>query len=201
MFHSLNPSATSSTTGSDFLSVLSTEPDFFSQGVDRKLAKMAKCSALNRELKRMNAPDSDTARLSWVLSQQAAPVALRLGKGHKLRVKVPYAEDNRRWLQDGKRTSPKWLKEKKQWEIPSSWFNDFVERALIRYGKVYVIQPFREQEKCAPACWNAIGHECQCSCMGAHHGAGNGAGWFVVSDTFATRWGTLHLACRLMTSA
>jgi len=37
---------------------------------------------------------------------------------------------------------------------------------LAKYSKVYVIQPYREQEKCSPTCQNAIGHECQCSCMG-----------------------------------
>jgi hypothetical protein len=62
-----------------------------------------------------------------------------------------------------------------------------------------LIQPYREQEKCAPSCFNARGHDCQCQCMGANHGRGGpNAGWFVVSDTFATKWGEEHLACRLM---
>lgn len=29
------------------------------------------------------------------------------------------------------------------WELPKSWFNDLVDRALQRYGKVYIIQPYR----------------------------------------------------------
>ena len=75
-----------------------------------------------------------------------------------------------------------------------------IERSLAEYGKVYVIQPYREQEKCSPACQNATGHECQCSCMGLYHGAGNDGSWFEVSDTFAARWGEQELACRLMTA-
>jgi hypothetical protein len=98
-------------------------------------------------------------------------------------------------MRDGFR---RWIDKHRYWELPKAWFNDFVDRSLSRYGKVYIIQPYREQEKCAPACQNATGHECQCSCMGEHHGAGNDGSWFEVSDTFATRWGDLHLACRLL---
>jgi hypothetical protein len=85
------------------------------------------------------------------------------------------------------------------WEIPKAWFNNFVNSALERYGKVYVIQPYNEQEKCAPACMNAGGHICECSCMGEHHGLGNDGSWFEVSDTFAAKWHGRHLASRLMT--
>ncbi|MEP1497973.1 MAG: hypothetical protein ABJK50_20985, partial [Pseudophaeobacter sp.] len=63
-----------------------------------------------------------------------------------------------------------------------------------------IIQPYREQEICARACQEALGHECQCSCMGANHGAGNDGSWFEVSDTFSTRWGDRELACRLLTA-
>ncbi|MBY5766323.1 hypothetical protein HFO06_24960 [Rhizobium leguminosarum] len=148
----------------------------------------------------MNDFTTELAKLQWVLSQTAVPVAVRLGKGHKLSVKVPYSSDNRVWLQGEKRTKPTWLPNEKRWELPNAWFNDFVDRALRRYRNVYVIQPYREQEICAPACMSAHGHECQCSCMGANHGSGSSGGWFVVSDTFATRWDSQHLACRLMTS-
>jgi len=71
---------------------------------------------------------------------------------------------------------------------------------LADYGKAYVVQPYREHEKCSPACQNARGHECQCSCMGLYQGQGNDGSWFDVSDTFATRWGEQVRACRLMTA-
>jgi hypothetical protein len=144
----------------------------------------------------------DKMTLKYVWEQGHIPVVLRrTGKGQRLRVRLPYAETHRQWLQNGRRTSPIWIARKEYWELPKAWFNDFVDRALAKYRKVYIIQPYREQEKCSPACQNAIGHECQCSCMGLHHGAGNDGSWFEVSDTFATRWGDRELACRLLTAS
>jgi hypothetical protein len=138
-------------------------------------------------------------QLTSIWNQHKIPVILRrTGKGQLLRVRLPYADTNRAWLQDGRRMSPAWISGKRYWEIPKAWFNDFVERALRTFGQVYVIQPYREQEKCSPACLNAVGHECQCSCMGRNHGAGNDGSWFEISETFATRWGDQMLACRLM---
>ena len=138
-------------------------------------------------------------KLKDVWNQKLMPVVLRrTGIGQKHQIRIPYSKSNRLWLQNGRRVSPEWIGNQKYWEIPKAWFNDFVERAVEKYGKLYVIQPYREQEKCAPACLNAAGHECQCSCMGANHGAGNDGSWFEVSETFATRWGNQELACRLM---
>lgn len=138
-------------------------------------------------------------KLKHVWKQEEIPVILRrTGKGELLRVRIPYADANRQWLQNGRRISPSWNADQKYWELPKSWFNDFVERALRRFKKLYVIQPYREQEVCAWACQNATGHECQCSCMGRYHGAGNDGSWFEVSDTFSVRRGERHLACRFM---
>src|SRR5579871_938530 len=140
-------------------------------------------------------------RLNYVWNQGRVPVVMRrMGRGQRLRARLPYAETNRAWLQNGRRTRPIWVSSKQYWELPKAWFNDFVNRCLERYGKVYIIQPYREQEKCAPACLNATGHECECSCMGQNHGAGNDGSWFEVSETFATRWGNRQLACRLLTA-
>jgi hypothetical protein len=140
--------------------------------------------------------------LSYVWNQKQIPVALRrTGRGERLRVRLPYADDNRQWLQNERRIAALWSGGAKgYWELPKSWFNDFVDRALLRFGKIYIIQPYREQEICARACQEAQGHECQCSCMGANHGAGNDGSWFEVSDTFSTRWGERQLACRLLTA-
>jgi len=144
----------------------------------------------------------DQPGLRYVWKQKPVPVILRRdGRGEKLRVRLPFADDNRQWLQDARRTPPKWIGgNEAYWELPKSWFNDFVDRALRRYGKVYIIQPYRVQEICARACREAVGHECQCSCMGANHGAGHDGTWFDVSDTFSTRWGERELACRLLTA-
>ena len=71
----------------------------------------------------------------------------------------------------------------------------------LRFGRVYVIQPYREFEKCAPACWNATGFTCECSCMGKNHGSMPGGRWWVVADTFAIQWQGRRLACRLIERA
>ena len=140
-------------------------------------------------------------RLRKIWNQKDIPVILRrTGRGMKLRVRFPYKEDTYSWLRNGRHTKPIWVAKQEYWELPKSWFNDLVNRSLDRFGAVYIIQPYREQEKCAPACLNATGHECQCSCMGANHGAGNDGSWFEVTDTFAARWGELELASRLLIS-
>ena len=84
-------------------------------------------------------------------------------------------------------------------EITKAGFNNLVNRCLRRWGLIYVIQPYQEQEICALACMNAIGHECQFSRMGANHGQGDDGGWFSTSEAFAARWADSQLACRLMT--
>ncbi len=144
--------------------------------------------------------DSGTEQnLKQVWRQRSTPVIYRQGKGLPLLVRLPYSEDNREWLKAANRNKPSWDSQHKCWETPKAWFNDLIKRILVRYDKLYIIQPYQEQEKCAPACWNAVGHECQCSCMGANHGSHNSTNdWFVVSDSFATRWGDRELACRLM---
>lgn len=145
---------------------------------------------------------SEVERLSNIWRQSATPVLLRKGKGHRLMLKLPFAEDNYDWLRDNKRSKPNWNHQYKCWELPQAWFNDLIRHVLSRHYKLYLIQPYREQEICAPACWNAEGHECQCACMGANHGSQSLAGnWFTVSDAFATLWHDRKLACRLMTKS
>lgn len=145
--------------------------------------------------------NADNDELKRVWNQKLIPVVLRRGGiGQRLRIRIPFSPDNGKWLRNGRRQHPIFVAEDRYWEVPKAWFNDFVSRALVKYKKLYIIQPYREQEKCAPACLNAAGHECQCSCMGANHGAGNDGSWFEVSDTFACRWHDQQLACRLMTA-
>lgn len=145
--------------------------------------------------------NGNAKKLKAIWDQGRIPVVLRRGgKGQRLRVRLPYGQDNAEWLRNGKRIKPDWIGGEKQkyWELPKAWFNDFVNQALWKYGKVYIIQPFREHEICARACMEATGHECQCSCMGANHGCGVDNGWFEVSDSFAIRNRSPQLACRLL---
>ena len=147
----------------------------------------------------MNHQSYEKLKQRW--NQQSIPVIFRPGGKEKLKVRVPFAKNNRAWLKYGHRIEPIWEKEKKYWLLPKSWFNDVVDKCLKKYGKVYIIQPYREQEKCAPACWNAKGHECNCSCMGENHGKdGDNSDWLVISDAFASRWWEREYACRMLTN-
>jgi hypothetical protein len=124
-------------------------------------------------------------RLRRIWNQQVIPVLLRRGRGHRLRLRLPYDSGNRAWIRRERRANPEWDEQRRF--------------CLEKFGKVYIIQPYREQERCAPACWNALGDECQCSCMGEYHGMHSPAGqWKTVSDTFAVSWGDQALACRLV---
>lgn len=134
--------------------------------------------------------------------QTDIPVIYRPGGAKSLKVHLPYRADNKSWLQHGKRFKPIWHSVQKCWEVPKAWFDEIVRLCLVRFDRVYVIQPYREQEKCAPACWNAKGFECECSCMGENHGQQNPIGsWRVISETFAVSWKARQLACRLIERA
>ena len=127
------------------------------------------------------------------------PVVLRRGGAQPIRVRLPFAQDNRQWLKKhARKKEPYWDKSGKYWELPASRFDEIVSMLLDRFGRAYIIQPYREKEVCAPACMNATGFECQCSCKGANHGTGVSQGWFEVSDAFAVRYGGTRLACRLL---
>ena len=76
--------------------------------------------------------------LSSVWNQKEIPVVLRrTGKGEKLRVRLPYREGNRRWLKCRNRNDPEWKENLRCWELPKAWFNEFVDRALHYFGKVW----------------------------------------------------------------
>ncbi len=142
---------------------------------------------------------TDRNDIAAIWRQPTIPIVYRRAGSNPLMVRLPYAEDNKIWLRNGNHRQPEWDNQFKCWLVPKSWLNDITTRLLQRFRKTYIIQPYRAQEKCAPACWNAQGFECQCSCMGANHGSqSSGGGWHVVSDTFAVRWHDRELACRLL---
>ena len=138
-------------------------------------------------------------RFNLIWAQQKIPVIVHRGNGRKLRVRLPFYPNNRAWLGQLGRINPIWNAAEKFWVLPTAWFEKLVKRAVERYPAVYVVQLFKEQQKCAPACWNAEGIHCECSCMGANHGSGQPNGhWFIVSDTFAFSWGDERFASRLL---
>jgi hypothetical protein len=141
----------------------------------------------------------DGSRLTEVWRQSEIPVVVRGGPVRPLVVKFPNSWDDYAWLRNERRREPEWLPRQRAWSIPKTWFEHTLHRLLARFNAVYVIQPLNRLEKCAPACWNATGAKCECSCMGANHGSKNIAGrWHVVSDTFAARIRAREFSCRLL---
>ncbi|TWH76793.1 hypothetical protein LX59_00838 [Azomonas agilis] len=129
------------------------------------------------------------------------PVIFKRKSGEPLLVKLPGDNhlNNFDIIRNNKRHKPKWNKQFKCWETPVAWYDDLAHHLLSHFSGVYLIQLYREQQKCAPACWNALGLHCECSCMGANHGSGHPSGnWHEVSETFAFTWGDKKYASRLL---
>jgi len=101
------------------------------------------------------------------------------------------------WMRSFGRIYPRWSI-KKCWILPKAWFSKVAKGAKERFGSVYVIQEYREFEKCAPSCWNAVGLDCQCSCLGKNHGNSVSGNWIIISETFALKWKGRTLSVRLI---
>jgi hypothetical protein len=146
--------------------------------------------------------------LRRIWRNQEIPVVYRPGGLTFLLVHVPFQRyidftgnvrpQNIIWLRGKGKHKIHFNQQYRAWEITPSRLNDVVDRCLKRYGKCWLIQRYRPMEKCAPACWNAKGYECECSCMGSNHGSGREL-THVVSETFAFEMGERQLAARLLT--
>ena len=132
--------------------------------------------------------------------QATIPVIVRRGGSQPLLVKLPFLRENpHHWLRGGARyRNPAWNFQYRCWEVPRGSLERIGRMILVRFARMYLIQPFRPMEKCAPACMEAMGLVCECSCMGANHGAGTDNNWHVVSETFAYRWHDREYGCRLI---
>jgi hypothetical protein len=140
----------------------------------------------------------ESHELLRVWNQKRYPVIFRRRRG-KLLVRLPYANDNMAWLKEFGRTKPEWDKKYKCWLLPRGWLDSLVFSMLHRYQGVYLIQPYNKLEKCAPACWNAQGFDCECSCGGVNHGAGQpGGNWLTISDALAVKHNDIEYAYRLL---
>lgn len=128
------------------------------------------------------------------------PAIFRRGKGFKLWVRLDQSKENYDLIKIN-RSIPRWIDKKVCYEVPADWFDKLVPILLRTHNFLYIIQPYREREECAPKCKSAVGHECDCPCLGRFHGAGySGNGWFEVSDAYEVRWGEKRWGCRLLKS-
>jgi hypothetical protein len=90
--------------------------------------------------------------------------------------KIPPQKGNRRWLHESVCIrSP--LLEDKRWYLPRSCLSRLVTAAVDRYGHVVVVRDMKRLSRCAQACLDATGLDCDCSCMGLSHGSSNVGNW------------------------
>lgn len=142
----------------------------------------------------MEITDEKFQQIWW---QSDMPVIVRQAESKPVLVRLSHSPKNYRLIKGRKRNKPHWNRQLECWEIPRAWFNEMIHVFLKRDEVVYLVQPYRVTQKCFPACWNAEGFICECSCMGDNHGSGHPGGrWYVVSDTFAFKWGYSEYACR-----
>ncbi|MGX8906330.1 endonuclease domain-containing protein [Streptomyces netropsis] len=90
--------------------------------------------------------------------------------------KIPPRKGNRRWLHEtvGIR-SPEFTGDR--WNLPRSSLVRLVTASVDRYGFIVLYRDMSKLSQCTRACLEAMGAECHCSCLGAHHGQ-DSAGWF-----------------------
>lgn len=90
--------------------------------------------------------------------------------------KISARRGNRRWLHETVRIrSPRLAGDR--WMLPRNCLVKLVIAAIDRYGYVVVIRDMSTLSRCTRACLQAVGVDCDCSCMGAHHGADSDS-WF-----------------------
>lgn len=90
--------------------------------------------------------------------------------------KLPPRRANRRWMHEtvGIR-SPEF--DGDRWTLPRSSLVRLVTAAVDRFGFIVLWRDMSKLSRCTRACLEATGVECQCSCLGQHHGQ-DAAGWF-----------------------
>lgn len=140
-------------------------------------------------------------KLESVWRQKEVPVIFLKERKSRPMIKVGSTQEDAGWIMSFKKSYGGWWRKNYScWDVPKSWFAEIAKELLIRYGSVYIVQPFNENEKCCPSCWNAVGIECVCSCLGANHGSGKPLGkWYDVVETFASKWDGKNYGCKLIT--
>jgi hypothetical protein len=91
----------------------------------------------------------------------------------RLEVHLPYARDNRTWLESalpGKDIRPEW--DAGCWWVAKAHFTGLVRAMAERFGTVRVEVEYNTRRACTESCKNAEGEDCECGCLGRSHGGG-----------------------------
>ncbi len=106
-----------------------------------------------------------------------APVAMAWLPLHgQVIAKIPAKKGNRRWLRKTVRVRSPQL-DGDRWTLPRSCLVRLVTGAVDRYGFIVLWRDMSRLSRCTRACLEAVGAECDCSCLGEHHGQ-DAEGWF-----------------------
>jgi hypothetical protein len=99
-----------------------------------------------------------------------------LPKNGQVIAKIPPRKGNRRWLRESVRVrSPQLIGDR--WSLPRNCLVRLVTAAVDRYGFIVLWRDMSKLSRCTRACLEALGADCDCSCLGAHHGQ-DSQGWF-----------------------
>jgi hypothetical protein len=104
------------------------------------------------------------------------PAMVWLPLDGKVIAKIPPVKGNFRWLHESVGIRSPHLAEGR-WRLPRSCLVRLVTAAVDRYGQIAVWRDMSKLSRCTTACLQATGLECDCSCLGVHHGE-NSHGWF-----------------------
>jgi hypothetical protein len=102
--------------------------------------------------------------------------------------KIPARKGNFRWLHETLGIKSPELNGDR-WTLPRSCLVRLVTAAVDRYGFVVLWRDMSKLSRCTRACLEAVGAECDCSCMGAHHGQDSGAWFERVGDAVVADFG------------
>lgn len=161
---------------------------------DRRMIRLAPDGSEHRRRIIMEITD-EKFRQIW--RQSNVPVIVRQEQPMPVLIHLPDSDKSEWWIPEGKRTTLSWNAQLECWETPRSWFNEMIQLSLKRYGDVQVVQLYRKIRKCVPACWNATGDDCECSCGGGNHGTRQPlAKGKTASDIFVFKSGSTEYACR-----
>src|SRR5438093_12492432 len=84
--------------------------------------------------------------------------------------KIPARKGNWRWLHKSVRIRSPRL-DGDRWALPRNCLVRLVTAAIDRYGYIVVCRDMSTLSRCNRACLEATGVDCDCSCLGAYHGA------------------------------
>lgn len=112
-----------------------------------------------------------------VMPLGAALIWLQRKKG-KVIAKLPKRENDLSWLRRTVGIDRPRIDAREYWHLPRNCLNRLVMAAIDRYGYVVPCRDMSKLSRCNRSCQAAEGLQCDCMCLGVHHGEEDAGGWF-----------------------